>query len=73
VESPTDFNECVSKAELTKLVANQRAYMQGQFDALTQHINGLVTPIEHVEQRPPLVQPEDDDEFEDVNPDEERL
>jgi hypothetical protein len=32
-----------------------------------------VTRIEHVEQRPPPVQPEDDDEFEDVDHDEERL
>jgi hypothetical protein len=71
--SPTDFNECVSKDELTGLVTEQRTYMQEQFDTLTRQLNGLVTRIEHVEQRPPPVQPADDDEFKDVDPDEERL
>ena len=73
-----DFNECVSKDELQKFVTDQRAYMQEQFDALTRQINGLVTRIEHIEQRPP---PEprrpydvpDDDEFEIVDRDAARL
>ena len=51
MESPTDFNECVSKDELMRLVTEQRTYMQEQFDALTRQINGLVTRIEQVEQR----------------------
>jgi hypothetical protein len=44
-ESPTDFNECVSKDELTGLVTEQRTYMQEQFDALTRQLNGLVTGL----------------------------
>lgn len=52
-ESPTDFNECVSKVELTKLVTDQRTYMEEKFGELMRHINNAVTRIEHVEQRPP--------------------
>ena len=52
-ESPTDFNECVSKNELQKLVDDQRNYIDGKFDELMRTINGLVTRVEHVEQRPP--------------------
>ena len=81
MESPTDFNECVSKEELTKLANDQRAYMEQQFASLTRSINGLVTRIEQIEQRPPPEQPrrpphpnqDDDEEFEDGDRDEERL
>nr|XP_034583004.1 uncharacterized protein LOC117846013 [Setaria viridis] len=57
VESPLDFNECVSKDELTKLLADQRTYIDGKFDDLICNINILVTRIEHVEQRPTPVSP----------------
>ena len=42
-ESPTDFNKCVSKNELQKLVDDQRTYIDGKFDELMRTINGLVT------------------------------
>ena len=48
-----DFNECLSKNELQRLVDDQRTYIDGKFDELMRNINGLVTQIEHVEQRPP--------------------
>ena len=48
-----DFNECVSKNDLQKLVDDQRTYIDGKFDELMRTINGLVTRVEHVEQRPP--------------------
>ena len=51
-ESPTDFNECVSKNELQKLVDDQRTYINGKFDELMRTVNGLVTWVEHVEQHP---------------------
>ena len=44
-ESPTDFNECVSKNELQKLVDDQRTYINGKFDELMRTINGLVTRL----------------------------
>ena len=54
LESPADFNECVSKTELTKLLADQRTYKEEKFGELMRHINNAVTRIEHVEQqRPP--------------------
>jgi hypothetical protein len=49
-ESPSDFNECVSKDELTRLLDDQRSYMNGKFDELMRTINSLVTWVEHVEQ-----------------------
>ena len=52
-ESPSDFSECVSKNELQRLVDDQRTYIDGKFDELMRTINGLVTRVEHVEQRPP--------------------
>jgi len=51
--SPSTFNECVSKEELQRPVDDQRTYINGKFDELMRNINGLVTRIEHVEQRPP--------------------
>ena len=72
-ESPTDFNECVSKNELQKLVDDQRTYIDGKFDELMRTINGLVTRVEHVEQHTPprrhRHQPygDADDEDEDVD------
>ena len=53
VESPTDFNECVSKAELTKFCDEQRELITTKFDDLMRHINNLVTRVEYVEQHPP--------------------
>ena len=52
-ESPTDFNECVSKNELQKLVDDQRTYIDGKSDELMRIVNGLVTRVEHIEQHPP--------------------
>ncbi|KAG2538416.1 hypothetical protein PVAP13_9NG430214 [Panicum virgatum] len=72
-ESPTDFNECVSKNELQRLIDDQRTYIDGKFDELMRTINGLVTRVEHVEQHPPprrhRCQPygDADDEDEDAN------
>ena len=68
-----DFNECVSKNELQKLADDQRTYIDGKFDELMRTINGLVTRVEHVEQRPPprrhRRQPYDDDDDEDEDAD----
>ena len=44
-----DFNECVSKNELQRLVDDQCTYIDGKFDELMRTINGLVTRVEHVE------------------------
>ena len=52
-ESPTDFNECVSKDELKKLVDDQRTYIDGKFNEMMRSINGVVTRLEHIEQLPP--------------------
>jgi len=72
-DSPTDFNECVSKDELWKLVDDQRTYIDGKFEELMRTVNGLVTRIEHVEQRPlpcrQRRQPHDGDEDEDGDAD----
>ncbi|CAN6355662.1 unnamed protein product [Urochloa humidicola] len=65
-ESPTDFNDCVSKAELHKLVEEQKTFMTEKFDEMMRHISGLVTRVEHLEQRPP---PDDNE----VDHDAERL
>jgi hypothetical protein len=46
--SPTDFNECVSKGELTTFMTEQRNLMT----ELTRNVNNLVTRIEQLEQRP---------------------
>ena len=69
-----DFIECVSKDELKKLVDDQRTYIDGKYDELMRTINGLVTRVEHVEQRPPprrhRCQPYgDDDDDEDKDDD----
>ena len=72
-KSPTDFNKCVSKNELQKLVDDQRTYIDEKFDELMRTINGLVTRVEHVEQHPlprwHRHQPygDDDEEDEDAN------
>jgi len=72
-ESPTDFNECVSKNELQKLVDDQRNYIDGKFDELMRTINSLVTRVEYVEQRHPprrhRRQPDEDDDDEDEDAD----
>ncbi|CAO2149712.1 unnamed protein product [Urochloa humidicola] len=65
-ESPTDFNDFVSKAELHKLVEEQKTFMTEKFDEMMRHISGLVTRVEHLEQRPP---PDDNE----VDRDAERL
>ena len=65
-ESPTDFNECVSKDELKKLVDDQRTYIDGKLNEMMRSINGVVTRLEHIEQHPPQQQhrrhPPDGDE-----------
>jgi hypothetical protein len=72
-ESPSDFNEYVSKDGFQRLVDGQRTYIDRRFDELMCNINGLVTQIEHVEQRPPPRQhrrhPHDGDEEEDEDAD----
>ena len=40
-ESPTDFNECVSKDELKKLVDDQRTYIDGKFNEMMRNIMEL--------------------------------
>ena len=40
-----DFNECVSKDELKRLVDDQRTYIDGKFNELMRTINGLVTRL----------------------------
>jgi hypothetical protein len=57
VEPPSDFNKCVSKDELTRLLDDQRTYITKKFEEMMQTINNLVTRIEHVEQRPPPHRP----------------
>ena len=68
-----DFNVCASKNELQRLVDDQRTYIDGKFDELMRTINGLVTRVEHVEQRPPpwrhRRQPYGDDDDKDKNAD----
>ena len=67
--SPTDFNECISKDELKKLVDDQRTYIDGKFNEMMRSINGVVTHLEHIEQQPPRQRhrchPPDGDEDED--------
>ena len=68
-ESPLDFNECVSKDELKKLVDDQRTYIDRKFNETMRSINGLVTRLEHVKHHPPQQRhrchPHDGDEDED--------
>ena len=79
-ESPTDFNECVSKDELKKLVDDQRTYIDGKFNEMMRSINGLVTRLEHVEQHTPRQRhrrhshdgDEDEDEDDVLDDDEDR-
>jgi hypothetical protein len=55
-----------------RLLDDQRTYMNGKFDELMRTANGLVTRVEHVEQRPPTQRPrqvppegEEDEEYDD--------
>ena len=72
-ESPSNFNECVSKNKLQRLVDDQRTYIDRKFDELMRTINGLVTRVEHVEQCTPprrhRCQPYADDDKEDEDAD----
>jgi hypothetical protein len=52
-QSPLDFNECVFKDELMRLLDDQRTYITKKFEEMMQTVNNLVTRIENVEQRPP--------------------
>ena len=52
-----DFNDCVSKGELTTFITEQRRLM----NKLTCNVNNLVTCIEHIEQRPPSHRDDDED------------
>jgi hypothetical protein len=60
IESPTDFNDCVSKAELQKFADDQHTFMTEKFDEMMCHINNPVNWVEHVEQRPPPAREDDD-------------
>jgi hypothetical protein len=53
VESPLDFNECVSKDELTRLLDDQRTNVNEKFEEMVKTVNNLVIRIEHVEQGSP--------------------
>jgi hypothetical protein len=48
----------VSKDKLTRLLDDQRTYINEKFEEMMQTVNNLVTQIEHVEQRPPPRQPQ---------------
>ena len=55
-DTPTDFNDCVSKNEL-------RAVLDDKFNEILQQITNLAKRIEDVEQRHPEPRPEDDDDL----------
>jgi hypothetical protein len=55
--SPTDFNEYVSKGELTTFMTEQRNLMT----ELTRNVNNLVTRIEQLEHRLPSHRADDVD------------
>jgi len=52
-----DFNDCVSKGELTTLITEQRNLM----NELTRNVNNLVTHIEQIEQHPQCDHGDDED------------
>ena len=52
-DSPSDFNECVSKDELKRLVDDQRTYIDEKFNEMLRSVNGVVTRLEHIEEHPP--------------------
>jgi len=52
-----DFNDCVSKGELTAFITEQRNLM----NELTRNVNNLVTCIEQIEQRPQSDHGDDED------------
>jgi len=55
--SPTDFNDCVSKGELTTFITEQRNLMT----ELTRNVNNLVTCVEQIEQRTQSHRGDDED------------
>jgi len=55
--SPTDFNDCVSKGELTTFITEQHNLM----NELTRNVNNLVIRIEQIEQHPPSHCGDDED------------
>jgi len=55
--SPTDFNNCVSKGELTSFITKQHNLI----NKLTRNVNNLVTRIEQIEQRPQSHRGDDED------------
>jgi len=61
--SPTDFNDCVSKGELTMFIIEQRNLMT----KLTRNVNNLVTRIGQVEQRPHSHHGDDEDADGDIS------
>jgi hypothetical protein len=46
--SPTDFNDCVSKGELTTFITEQRNLI----NELMHNVNNMVTRIEQIAQHP---------------------
>ena len=56
-ESPTDFNDFVSKGELTASIIEQRNHM----NELTRNVNNLVIRIEQIELHPPSHRGDDED------------
>jgi len=57
VGSLTDFNDFVSKGELTTFITEQRNLI----NELTRNVNNLVTRIEQIEQRPQSHRGDDED------------
>jgi hypothetical protein len=63
----------VSKDDLTRLLDDQRTYINEKFEEIMKTVNNQVTRIEHVEQRPPprwpRHQPQEGEEEEDDDAD----
>jgi len=58
-----DFNDCVSKGELTAFITEQRNLM----NELTRNVNNLVTRIEQIEQHPQSHHGDDEDAYGDLS------
>jgi hypothetical protein len=68
VESPSDFNECVSKDKLTRLHYDQRTYINEKFEEMMKTVNNMITRIEQrpsarrPRHQPPMGEEEEDDD-----------
>ncbi|CAN6338275.1 unnamed protein product [Urochloa humidicola] len=68
-ESPKNFNDCVSRDELTTLLGEQTKFMMDEFAKLTKNINDLGTQIAYVEHHHEHHEDEDDEEVKDKDGD----